>query len=669
MDIRINLSALILAALMLFSSCSENSAEDPDYSDKTEQTSVSFSDTLETSEAETESTEVTEKKKYQKPAPALAEFESENPLMQSIARLTKEQYEKYPDSDFSVSSYVFCDADGDNTDEILITAPYEDKLALYMISSDGKSDIFPIEYSEGTKDLYSDIETGLFANGKPYIKFYVHTSPVTDNTFFADADKGIIHPQYASYYYICLNETVKTFTSCSWEEKSFQYEDGASFNQNWHERVSDCEKEMGVSAVSLASEMSDFARFYSSPEELEEAAVKRLSSTSLERAREYAEECGGLLYDLTGDDFPEMIEIFGGYMSDYEFTVSDMSRGFPVNLYSGCLDRDGKIYFGREGDIPFIAVAYLTGGYSHFELSAERCDFYGNGVCDYDIGGAKVYYLREVYEDNGERKEYSRCYNSGFGFEGSNAQRLCFYDVFYDDRENFSDPLEKQFYDAFESYISGYEIIDEISFDSEKGIITKKEIQPFADLPGDSEIRMEEKPVIPMIDTGWGVFPADSKHIYVYADELNESFDSDILNEFEDLTSVSFDGSSDFEGHIAVKQPSDWCSKISYLEINTDIFTFEGDWSCFENVKSLRLNGNIESFDFIKEMRNIEVFYPPYAYEMTLTDKDMLLPLTELPKLAVIADSGHCSFLEGISDDERSEIYEMLDGCIWVYLK
>lgn len=87
----------------------------------------------------------------------------------------------------------------------------------------------------------------------------------------------------------------------------------------------------------------------------------------------------------------------------------------------------------------------------------------------------------------------------------------------------------------------------------------------------------------------------------------------------------------------------------------------------FDGIKELYISGHdLENIEFVKYFPETEVVHTYF----TINDTEVLRPLTELPKLAVIVDSGHGSYLlEGLTKEERADLEELFANYLWTFIK
>ena len=358
-------------------------------------------------------------------------------------------------------------------------------------------------------------------------------------------------------------------------------------------------------------------------QESEAASQTRLETTSeteaessltpLEQMYKYCEDFGNkfLLYDFTGDNFPETVEIWGAEWG-CDYVIRDLNGNICPIVGNGSLI-DSKIYVCSEDGHKYI-LAYCFSGVSGWEwLTAKRIDFYNNG----DISESIVGYA-EIYTATQKR------YNSEFYFEDSDASPIGFYtyDISSWDTKPEDELTCNMFDEEFEKYLSGCDVIDEINFGSVIGCLHPR--NDYADSPNED-------------------------HLF---EEPDEHIDTD-THYFDDSVRLSEDGKT-----LAI-----------YMNKLPENFDFE-ELKSFGDIKELYINGyDLENIEFVKYFPEMEVVHTYF----TINDTEVLRPLTELPKLAVVADSGQGSyllarFLDDGTDEARNRIREMLGDRLWVFL-
>lgn len=390
--------------------------------------------------------------------------------------------------------------------------------------------------------------------------------------------------------------------------------------------------------------------------------------TPLEQMYKYREDCGSefLLYDFTGDNFPETVEIWGAeWGSDY--CIRDFYGNTCCLVYGGDLAYD-KIYVCSDGEHKYIVSYGITGMSGCTWRYAKRFDFYENGeITERTIG----------YADNFWRWSDSKRCNTEFYFEDSVVSPIGFYSHEYEDRETqfAKDTIDEMFEAEFKKYLSGCNIIDEISFGFDeinfRWVIESTSQQPdFAEYPAENADIPDKS--VEEIALGKISYPIDSTSVVINSDYIPDDFDFNVLDRFENLKCVDFYAVSpeSFEKRYTIK-PSEWCKRLETLTIDPFVFSVEGGLGCFENVTDLQLmvdSGPIDDLSFLKDMPNIKVLRPYFS----VTDKEVYRTLTELPNLQVIADSEMWPTFERshIPKEEIPDVMtEMFADYLWVLLK
>ena len=255
-----------------------------------------------------------------------------------------------------------------------------------------------------------------------------------------------------------------------------------------------------------------------------------------------------------------------------------------------------------------------------------------------------MFFVPYGYDYENERKYYTAEYE----FLGDCSERTDFinspYDIVY-----------AEFKDKLAEYVSEYEIIDTIALDYKSDIIASFENDTdFAEEPSYDLPEYE----ITKISVGDFQYKSTDNFIRINTDALENGFDFDILDEFNELNHIEFDWLSNKPNEKAKISKGDWCGKIKEMRININHWDTT-DFSAFSNIESIIIDGHdIERADleFLKDMPSVRYIY---AY-FTADSAETFIPLSEMPSLEAIIDSGHGSCLEKLSDEEREKVTELL---------
>lgn len=541
-------------------------------------------------------------------------YDGENPMLKTTAQI----FEWFSgNSGNFISRYDYFDFDGDYEEELLFLAPYgksRSEISLYIIKQNGEYKKSPPLFAVENNYAIS-AEGYCYENGDTGLTIVVRGG---SNAIAYNLTSALDEVTVADAYVI----------------------DGAwSCPQNSYRRFNARFK----SAEGITS--ADFI------EEIETEFAK----TPLERAIEYSESLNRsnvLLCDLTGDNYPELISIgWDGYVWDLGYNVYDLSGRYPVGIASGILDADEKIKLicADDGTRKLISKCTLGCASGYGDIEAEESELYfGADTNSRVIGEAEFYlscskdkaYCTELYMNN---TEYER---TGL-FDGQ--------------REAYT-TIDEAFDKMYSDYLSDYEILLEIGLDENDCVIVDGNTSEFSSYP---EIGGLPAPDIQYVEICGEKVRVDSNTVTIRAEKLEADFDFDILNSFENLRTLNLTKGyySDYDSKIKIV-PSEWCSRVKNLRINTDIYELDGSYGCFGSLRSIYVNGRTESLDFITEIQGLEVFTCDYA-----PDYEYLMPLTELPKLAVIADSGYGSFVAEWESEIPEALREKMSEWVWSMVK
>ena len=365
--------------------------------------------------------------------------------------------------------------------------------------------------------------------------------------------------------------------------------------------------------------------------------------TPLEEMRKQAETESSFLYDITGDNFPELFE-FGFYGDESVLFASSAIYKWDYIISCNdriyvCRDDDGKIFLA-SGD-----TDYFMAGYTPY--TAVRYDFFSNDI--------RTTYIASVQE-----------YTYPWWEEGGNSYYIYESDVF-PDYDGAIDHTTVQ--KLLEEYVSGYELLDVIEF---KAAENRTEVS-FGAGTDFSENYTDDLPeyenTSEKITINGEIYESDITNIVFRPHQIEGDFDFDILNKFEKLCDIDFVNENPLEEKAKIKT-GEWCKKIKYLQVNVSAYdTVNTDFSAFENVEAININGRMtrENMEFIKDMPNIKIIDTFCIAE----SPDAFVPISELPNLEAIIDSGQGSCMEKLSYEEQERVMELLprDKYFWGMVK
>lgn len=389
-----------------------------------------------------------------------------------------------------------------------------------------------------------------------------------------------------------------------------------------------------------------------------------------------AQHTTNFLYDVTGDNFPELIEIVPMfYKSDYELYFYDFSGGEPKQLTTiGCNAGD-KIYICQDENKNRFLLSFQTsyGTAGKNEVEYVKTDIDGHYMIS-GILGRSVNYIQS------NPKADDCYYNAILYFDGELIETLGRCDVTTQNDMLPSEELLKQY---FEEYLDKVEILDEITMpqtDSMEAFLQEmdKKKDSFTYIPDYNYEEWFQKTIEPKrINICGTYYDSESTELYLSANILDETFDSDVLNQFPDLRSVTFDGKIDGEilNKIIIK-PSEWCERIMSLSINGEMYELSGDFSSFSNIQEVTFWGDIkkaENLDYVKSIPQVKVLnlYQYFGSERSETEDfvKIIEMVSKLPDLEVVTYSGHNVFFSSMTEEEQNKVYELLSDKIFSCIK
>lgn len=391
-----------------------------------------------------------------------------------------------------------------------------------------------------------------------------------------------------------------------------------------------------ISETLLVSETSEITETSVNTEQETEAASQTTAETTsetepevlltpLEQVYKYCEGKNNcLMYDFTGDNFPEVLEIFPDGMRGFEYAVIDAVDEREIGF--GVVGDDNKLYVCQDDDHKYIVSEYVWDMAHFWRWEAECNDFLDNGVSRRKIG-----YLESYHKTDNENND--RFYNFETSFEGSDREPSGFFSTDTEETIKLTDEI---FAERFNEYLSKCNVIEEIRLTVDENdclsIRSTLETADFTESPADDYRSM--------ID------------FYGSADKTE-------YNSFTRGAHYRYDG-------VYVSDNGEFM--VLYLDDIPDDFDFTS-LKEFENVRKLHIQGRADNLEFVKTMPEIMVI-ELQNFRLTEVDKEILRPLLELPNLAAIADSGMGSFIDDFPKDEAGGITnEMFKGYHWVFIK
>lgn len=591
--------------MLLLCSCAEN--------DNADVTTTSYTTTV-TSAASTQAEIIV------KPDPfsALAEYKSDNIMMSALSDIAAEQVGKNVPAEQLL--YAHFDWDCDYTPELFAAAPHDGGYCLYCFDGDN---VFTFPLPEYDRII---LESCCDDVGNPFLLLTAVSGNIRYDYWF---DSGF--DMISSYSGEGVSES----------EADFKY-------KNYLEMCS-------------GTRLSDMSEYLDDPAALESHIADLTARTPLDNAYSIYEKCQdygtALLYDFTGDGFPELFWATEGV--EYEFSIYDISCEEKRHLFSGGLnDRDMRIYICRDGEKRYIVWKEDFGSdMDVLDFGAYRADINEYGGFDTtELGYGIVYYATD-------RSGNCRHYNPTLFMEGAQLNSLGMYEH-NDDGDKAAAAFDK----AFTEYISQQDVIDEIiiSYIEGEGYVceTRESAAEFVQYPAESkrgEHHVREYEDIIIIIIAGTKYRSDSGYVYVNADNYPD-FDTDMLNKFPKLNGVSFGGTGD--NKVLIKS-GEWCERVTCLTIDPACVEFAEDFEGFPNVTTAVLTNGGDLSIIPRYCPNTEEIVPCFLVE----SKAELEPLTKLKDLRLIRDSGHGSCLEKIPWEDWQEYFDMFPDSLWVMIK
>ncbi|MCM1328949.1 MAG: hypothetical protein NC253_05850 [Ruminococcus sp.] len=351
--------------------------------------------------------------------------------------------------------------------------------------------------------------------------------------------------------------------------------------------------------------------------------------TPLEEAYLWAEKSPDrFLYDFTGDGFPECVEllsepfVIAGGISSTAYGWRDNISNIVIGdcLYV-CRDGNGK---------NFIVTCYSTDAMAGMTpFTAVRYDFCADGLTETTIGELEIYH-------GGDKPYIGKC-----TFLGEELDRG-------------ADGIFKK---RFTEYISEYELADTITINYENGEFK-------ADFGADTDFSEEYINDFPEYRTekvlvGGFEYDNDFPTFFLNDKCFENGFDYDELNKLKNLDYISFGYISEENAEKAAIKHGDWCGKVKTVYVEAAEWGGVEGFSELCNVEFAIVSGNgvkAADLEFLKEMPSIRYIY---AY-FTANSADAFIPLSEMPNLEAIIDSGHGSCMETLTDEEKQRVKELL---------
>lgn len=442
---------------------------------------------------------------------------------------------------------------------------------------------------------------------------------------------------------------------------------------------SGCGKVTNSESVTQENSMGNSIESTSAELKSEEASTEAATMAQREIMEKYIADqqyTSCFLYDVTGDNFPEMIEIVPMYFSmDYDVTIYDFSGDQPVPLLYVGANEGESIYVCEDADGNRFLL-YHESDYHSYGTDVEsyiRADVKEHSITENVLGRGENY-----YQDIPGR-EYA--YNAVLEFDGVETQSLGNVNEAIEDSVFPSEEVLKNY---FEEYLKSVTVIDEFVLPSSDGMdefVKKMRAEAddysyapdynYADWLKEFESNVQERSIL----ICGKYYHTEAKSIHLSAENLDETFDSDVLNEFPNLLEISFEAGyyeKAVENRIKIKA-SNWCENVKSIKVDLGMFELEGDFSTFTNIKEAMFTGNFQNTSYLEDIKKLsQVDIVKFYYISAWDKKDFINAfklVSEMPNVKVVAYSGHCVISEDMTGEDWECIYDMLSGKVLTCVK
>ncbi len=372
------------------------------------------------------------------------------------------------------------------------------------------------------------------------------------------------------------------------------------------------------------------------------------------------------LYDITGDGFPELLngENFDGFFVD----VYDFSEEEPkwIGQFSG--KSGGKVYVCKDTEGKRFLLSH-DGWYQSMGYIMYYCNKTNilEHALENELLGESVSYLSDDWDDDlyyhgmmyfdGEKKEplgFCREEN-GTWYETENALIQCMNDYMKDceilDVLTLPDyGQEEAFVRSMEERAGEYHYVPDYQYNQwyemyQKELETRKVTICGKDYDSQTELLNLDRSV------------------------LDETFDSDILNEFPNLRRVYFEGSAQENNDTKLQiKASAWCSQIMEMRFSPKDFELQGNLEAFSNLLNLTIYGRGEELNdisYLCELPNVRIL----NLWVDDTTMEFVKLISGIESVHVITYSGQFDFFGEMTGEEIKLIFETLSDKLFVYVK
>ncbi len=365
------------------------------------------------------------------------------------------------------------------------------------------------------------------------------------------------------------------------------------------------------------------------------------------------------LYDITGDGFPELLEMYlpedawcvrvYDFSSDEPIQIGEFEAGQGENIYF-CQDSGGnRFILSHFGSNHMAGVSYYL-----CEKTTVMEHALQNGI------------LGETLNYNVKEDEF-QYYNPAIYFDGDVKEGVGFC------RKNPDGQIESEeiLIQYMNEYMENCEILDVLvlpDYENEnflQAMADKAEHYNYIPEYHYEESNAEFQDVVICGKN----YDRQLEILYLSPEDLDETFDSDIFNEFPNLKEVCFSEGSEKEEYDVKKiKVSDWCGQIYKMSIAPQYFELTGDLRQFSLLWDIGIYGNgekIERIDFIAEFPNLKVA-GLYIDNVTM---DQLKYVGNLQNIEVVAYSGMKDFFGGMTAEQKEMVTEIMADKVFVYVK
>lgn len=373
------------------------------------------------------------------------------------------------------------------------------------------------------------------------------------------------------------------------------------------------------------------------------------------------------LYDINGDGFPELLNL--SYEEGYFIRIYDFSGSEPKYIGNISCEEGEDIYLCQDSKENRFIIAHY-GSYNSMGVisyNCEKANVIGHSISNVMLGKGITYF--NPLEENGYKY-----YNGLLFFDGELKENI----GYFNENNNKRLDSEKRLIQYMNEYLNNYEILDVITlpeYGEEEEFVArmqaKAESYNYIPYYNYEEWLAEYQKVVEdrKIMICGKEYDLEAQRICLKWDTLDETFDSDILNEFPNLQEIIFEGSYNMKAdkRIPIKS-SDWSKKIVVMRISPEYFELMGDMNVYLELGKVTLEGNCDFFgdiSYLLDCPNIKVI-ECWVENGTL---ELVKLLSEIQSVEVITHSWHYDFYGEMTDAQREQVEEILSDKIFVGVK